>query len=206
VSWLFVALWATLCVVWCVMLLCRDARNSREERRSRRRRRRRHGAASNPGEADDSDDISLQQRKQSIEKKMIVHEWVVSEHVSNRAAAAEGCCDAPEEEVTATPSTAAADRALADLQEQSRLQPTQQQRFLRERGGEEEEGDKDYPSSSSFHTSLHTGCAICFASFKDHEQVCESTECTHRFHKECMVAWLVRCRHSDCPVCRSAWK
>lgn len=47
------------------------------------------------------------------------------------------------------------------------------------------------------------GCAICLDHFHSGDTVCESTQCSHRFHVECMTDWLKK--HHDCPVCRQPY-
>jgi hypothetical protein len=48
----------------------------------------------------------------------------------------------------------------------------------------------------------HKECAICLSSFKKGEEVAQSvnSECTHLFHTECIVDWLVT--QPACPECR----
>jgi hypothetical protein len=49
--------------------------------------------------------------------------------------------------------------------------------------------------------SFFDGCAICLGNYKRHQKVCESSNpaCTHIFHEECMVSWLMK--HHTCPIC-----
>ena len=47
-----------------------------------------------------------------------------------------------------------------------------------------------------------TSCSICLSKFEDGEEICFSPnpECSHSFHKECIVEWLMM--HNECPYCR----
>lgn len=53
--------------------------------------------------------------------------------------------------------------------------------------------------------STFEGCAICLAHYRQHQNVCESSNpaCTHIFHEECMVNWLMK--HHRCPICRQRY-
>ena len=55
-----------------------------------------------------------------------------------------------------------------------------------------------YSHSNDFPTS----CDICLMDYEVGEEVCWSPneECTHAFHKDCMLDWLLR--NPKCPVCR----
>ncbi len=48
----------------------------------------------------------------------------------------------------------------------------------------------------------HEDCSICLSSFKQGDSVSRSVnpECTHRFHTDCIVDWLIA--HPACPECR----
>ena len=41
-------------------------------------------------------------------------------------------------------------------------------------------------------------CTICFESFKEDEE-CRITPCQHKFHYECIFAWLITHRNKCCP-------
>lgn len=43
-------------------------------------------------------------------------------------------------------------------------------------------------------------CAICLEPFQSLQQVSVSKRCTHQFHKECMLDWMMK--RLDCPICR----
>jgi hypothetical protein len=43
-------------------------------------------------------------------------------------------------------------------------------------------------------------CAICLDSFIDGEQINQTSECPHFFHKDCLLGWLDQ--HDVCPCCR----
>ena len=53
--------------------------------------------------------------------------------------------------------------------------------------------------------SSFDGCAICLAEYSQNQRVCESSNpaCTHMFHEECMVSWLMK--HHRCPICRQRY-
>lgn len=55
-------------------------------------------------------------------------------------------------------------------------------------------------SAASKPTPVPTDCPICLAEFADGEKVRVLPNCNHRFHLECIDAWLVS--HSSCPLCR----
>ena len=56
--------------------------------------------------------------------------------------------------------------------------------------------------SSTNRSNSHSSCDICLMEYEVGEEICWSPneECTHGFHKECMLNWLLRNPH--CPVCR----
>mmetsp|Transcript_26330 Transcript_26330/g.39884 ORF Transcript_26330/g.39884 Transcript_26330/m.39884 type:complete len:269 (+) Transcript_26330:184-990(+) len=43
-------------------------------------------------------------------------------------------------------------------------------------------------------------CAICLDEFVDGEEINEMSECSHFFHKDCLLGWLDQ--HDVCPCCR----
>lgn len=45
-------------------------------------------------------------------------------------------------------------------------------------------------------------CAICIMEYQDKDEICWShnERCTHVFHRECIMTWLLR--HDECPCCR----
>lgn len=43
-------------------------------------------------------------------------------------------------------------------------------------------------------------CAICLDEFVDGEEINEMSECSHFFHKDCLLGWLDQ--HDACPCCR----
>jgi len=49
-------------------------------------------------------------------------------------------------------------------------------------------------------------CPICLEEFNVGETVMfsRSMSCTHVFHKECLMAWLMEQRENECPSCRAA--
>lgn len=55
-------------------------------------------------------------------------------------------------------------------------------------------------SAASKPTPVPTDCPICLAEFAEGEKVRVLPNCNHRFHLECIDAWLVS--HSSCPLCR----
>lgn len=72
------------------------------------------------------------------------------------------------------------------------------------------ESDKIVPSDPNENLSLAVpaheepeskiSCAICLDDFKDGEQINEISECSHFFHKDCLLGWLDQ--HDMCPCCR----
>lgn len=74
-------------------------------------------------------------------------------------------------------------------------------------GAKESELDNDDNSGCSTVSldSEFDGCAICLAEYIRHQRVCESSNpaCTHMFHEECMVSWLMK--HHGCPICRQKY-
>jgi hypothetical protein len=65
--------------------------------------------------------------------------------------------------------------------------------------------DDDSACSTVSLDSSFDGCAICLAEYKQNQKVCESSNpaCTHMFHEECMVNWLMK--HHRCPICRQRY-
>lgn len=47
-------------------------------------------------------------------------------------------------------------------------------------------------------------CAICLCSYDIEDVVVWSSnkECTHAFHDECILQWLVKNQNGECPCCR----
>ena len=47
-------------------------------------------------------------------------------------------------------------------------------------------------------------CAICLCSYDIDDVVVWSSneDCTHAFHDECILAWLVKNQNGECPCCR----
>jgi hypothetical protein len=64
-----------------------------------------------------------------------------------------------------------------------------------------DEGNGDISEYSNRSLDSFDGCAICLANYRRHQKVCESSNpaCTHIFHEECMVNWLMK--HHTCPIC-----
>mmetsp|Transcript_19114 Transcript_19114/g.28055 ORF Transcript_19114/g.28055 Transcript_19114/m.28055 type:complete len:131 (+) Transcript_19114:180-572(+) len=52
------------------------------------------------------------------------------------------------------------------------------------------------------HFFLLSGCSICLADHNDGDTVCWSKNpaCSHAFHKDCILTWLMRSKL--CPCCR----
>lgn len=45
-------------------------------------------------------------------------------------------------------------------------------------------------------------CPICLGDYDDEEPIFAS-QCSHKFHSQCILEWLHTKGHNDCPVCRS---
>jgi len=70
----------------------------------------------------------------------------------------------------------------------------------------------DTPSSGEINGNLsndspelsgtEAACAICMEDYEEGDEICWShnERCSHVFHRECIMEWLVR--HDDCPCCR----
>lgn len=69
----------------------------------------------------------------------------------------------------------------------------------------EECNDDNSACSTVSLESSFDGCAICLAEYSQNQRVCESSNpaCTHMFHEECMVNWLMK--HHRCPICRQRY-
>lgn len=62
------------------------------------------------------------------------------------------------------------------------------------------EGDNHDDKNNS---TMFSMCSICLEDFEDGDIVCQSPNCRHIFHEDCMSEWLLR--HDDCPCCRSPY-
>lgn len=62
--------------------------------------------------------------------------------------------------------------------------------------------NQEMPLDYQEHINIHSICGICLCEYEEGEEICWSSniECTHLFHKDCIVEWLMR--HDDCPCCR----
>ena len=64
----------------------------------------------------------------------------------------------------------------------------------------EDEGSGFVESSSSVSALL---CPICINEYAEGDEICwsQNPNCSHFFHHDCLVEWLLR--HDECPCCRS---
>ncbi|KAL3343778.1 hypothetical protein AABB24_027356 [Solanum stoloniferum] len=46
-------------------------------------------------------------------------------------------------------------------------------------------------------------CAICLSEFLKGEQYGVLPACSHKFHADCIMIWLVRSVNKTCPICRT---
>mmetsp|Transcript_3654 Transcript_3654/g.8403 ORF Transcript_3654/g.8403 Transcript_3654/m.8403 type:complete len:210 (-) Transcript_3654:2078-2707(-) len=60
--------------------------------------------------------------------------------------------------------------------------------------------DEDFSTNNSTHDDC---CAICLEPYAVGDDLCtgKTEQCSHVFHKHCMVEWIRR--HNRCPICRS---
>ncbi|KAL7553042.1 hypothetical protein ACHAWF_016286 [Thalassiosira exigua] len=52
---------------------------------------------------------------------------------------------------------------------------------------------------------LSPTCAICMTDYEPGHVIVRSPRCPHAFHQECILDWLSRDEHTDCPTCRSVF-
>jgi len=45
-------------------------------------------------------------------------------------------------------------------------------------------------------------CSICLMEYEDGDTIFRSPSCVHRFHQDCVMDWLERRNHTECPCCR----
>lgn len=74
-----------------------------------------------------------------------------------------------------------------------------------ERSEDLEAGPRGEEGSDAFSIRTSAECAICLNRFESGQKVCQAsnTACIHKFHAECMVAWLLK--HPECPICRQEY-
>lgn len=56
-------------------------------------------------------------------------------------------------------------------------------------------------------SSIQNMCAICCDDYEEGDDIAYSRnqECHHFYHVDCILEWLMRDDHNDCPLCRSAF-
>mmetsp|Transcript_14060 Transcript_14060/g.21476 ORF Transcript_14060/g.21476 Transcript_14060/m.21476 type:complete len:407 (+) Transcript_14060:83-1303(+) len=47
-------------------------------------------------------------------------------------------------------------------------------------------------------------CSICLMEYEDGDVIFRSPSCVHRFHQDCLMDWLERRNHTECPCCRES--
>ena len=54
------------------------------------------------------------------------------------------------------------------------------------------------------HVKLNSECSICLADYIIGDKITYSAneQCTHTYHKDCLIQWLVK-GHNSCPTCRN---
>jgi len=67
-----------------------------------------------------------------------------------------------------------------------------------------EDNDNYYQMSKTL--PMGSSCAICLGEYKPGDEICHSynENCTHLFHKDCMLSWLL-CDKDECPCCREKY-
>ena len=50
-------------------------------------------------------------------------------------------------------------------------------------------------------------CVICLEDYTSGEEIVKShnEKCHHYFHKDCMIDWLMKNKHEECPLCRAKY-
>lgn len=63
---------------------------------------------------------------------------------------------------------------------------------------EEEEGQQD----DIYGSEDEPMCSICLMEYEEGDVIFRSPSCVHRFHQDCLLGWLERRNHTECPCCR----
>jgi hypothetical protein len=65
-----------------------------------------------------------------------------------------------------------------------------------------DEGDENDNNTNDDHGEDHEQCAICLVEYEAGDEISWShnKSCTHAFHRECIIDWLIS--HDECPCCR----
>jgi hypothetical protein len=45
-------------------------------------------------------------------------------------------------------------------------------------------------------------CSICLGGYENDDELLGAKTCSHQFHKDCILDWLQRQNHAECPCCR----
>jgi len=120
-------------------------------------------------------------RKDLIESKLVVHEWLNDDATDQESNVANG----------SSKQNADSEVLSANMERLQRLSML--------RGA-----DELSPPASSLSYG-EADCAICLKNFEKGERVCEASniQCVHLFHEICMSSWLLK--HSRCPICRAPY-
>lgn len=115
------------------------------------------------------------------------------------------------------------DEALLELMQEkrkgkSRKSPKKKKKKIKKAREDDEqgspEGGRDYKqeptqtgtrSTEDDHETVE--CAICLLDLVQEEEDDKALSCTHRFHSDCILGWLGKCRpagwNMSCPICRA---
>jgi hypothetical protein len=54
----------------------------------------------------------------------------------------------------------------------------------------------------NFNTVDNKDCSICLEDFDNSKQICQLIQCSHLFHKNCIIEWYNISNQFSCPYCR----
>lgn len=49
-------------------------------------------------------------------------------------------------------------------------------------------------------------CSVCLDDFDNTKQICQLVQCTHLFHKNCIISWYNISNKLSCPFCRCMYE